>query len=127
MVGFMPAARRTVRVPASSANLGPGFDALALALSLYLECHFRRADTLAICANGRDSGLISTGEDNFIWQTALRVAGDTGAAMPPIDLEIANDIPIGKGLGSSAAALTAGVVIANEVLGLGWDAHRVLD
>src|SRR4029079_5775821 len=124
MVGFMPAARRTVRVPASSANLGPGFDALALALSLYLECHFRRADTLAICANGRDSGLISTGEDNFIWQTALRVAGDTGAAMPPINLEIANDIPIGKGLGSSAAALTAGVVIANEVLGLGWDAHR---
>ena len=47
--------------------------------------------------------------------------------MPPIELEIANDIPIGKGLGSSAAALTAGVVIANEVLGLGWDAHRVLD
>jgi len=41
--------------------------------------------------------------------------------------EIANDIPIGKGLGSSAAALTAGVVIANQVLGLGWDAHRVLD
>ena len=123
----MPSARKTVRVPASSANLGPGFDALALALSLYLECRFRRADTLAICASGRDAGSISTGEDNFIWQTALRVAADTGAAMPPIELEIANDIPIGKGLGSSAAALTAGVVIANEVLGLGWDAHRVLD
>ena len=123
----MPAARKTVRVPASSANLGPGFDALALALSLYLECRFRPAETLAICATGRDSGSISTGEDNLIWQTALRVAADTGAAMPPIELEIANDIPIGKGLGSSAAALTAGVVIANEVLGLGWDAHRVLD
>ena len=57
----MPAARKTVRVPASSANLGPGFDALALALSLYLECRFRRADALAICATGRDAGLISTG------------------------------------------------------------------
>ena len=45
----------------------------------------------------------------------------------PIELEIANDIPIGKGLGSSAAALTAGVVIANVILGLGWDEHRVLD
>jgi homoserine kinase len=123
----MPSARKTVRVPASSANLGPGFDALALALSLYLECRFSPAQTLAICASGRDAGSISTGEDNFIWQTALRVAADTGAAMPRIDLEIANDIPIGKGLGSSAAALTAGVVIANEVLGLGWDAHRVLD
>jgi homoserine kinase len=123
----MPSARKTVRVPASSANLGPGFDALALALSLYLECRFRSADSLAIRASGRDASSISTGEDNFIWQTALRVAADAGAAMPSIDLEIANDIPIGKGLGSSAAALTAGVVIANEVLGLGWDAHRVLD
>jgi homoserine kinase len=123
----MPAARKTVRVPASSANMGPGFDALALAMGLYLECRFRPAPILAICVKGRDSASISTGEDNLIWQTALRVAADTGASMPPIELEIANDIPIGKGLGSSAAALTAGVVIANHVLGLGWDAHRVLD
>ena len=123
----MPSARKTVRVPASSANLGPGFDALALALNLYLECRFRPARALAICATGRDLGSISTGDDNFIWQTALRVAKHTGATMPAIELEIANDIPIGKGLGSSAAALTAGVVIANQVLGLGWDAHRVLD
>jgi homoserine kinase len=123
----MPAARRTVRVPASSANLGPGFDALALAMGLYLECGFRPAGTLAICATGRDANLISRDADNLIWQTALRVAADTGANMPPIELEIANDIPIGKGLGSSAAALTAGVVIANQVLELGWDAHRVLD
>ena len=123
----MPAARKTVRVPASSANLGPGFDALALALSLYLECRFRRTDSLAISARGRDAGSISTDTDNFIWQTALRVAADTGLAMPPIELEIANDIPIGKGLGSSAAALTAGVVIASEILELSWDAHRVQD
>jgi homoserine kinase len=116
-----------VRVPASSANLGPGFDALGLALGIYLECRFRPAPALAICASGRDAGLISTGPDNLIWQTALQVATDTGHEMPPIELEIANEIPIGKGLGSSAAALTAGVVIASEVLGLGWDAHRVLD
>jgi homoserine kinase len=96
-------------------------------MGLYLECRFRPAEKLAICATGRDAGLISTEADNLIWQTALRVAADTGVSMPPIELEIANDIPIGKGLGSSAAALTAGVVIANQVLGLGWDAHRVLD
>src|ERR1700693_142251 len=128
IVGFMPAARRTVRVPASSANLGPGFDALALALSLYLECRFRRAEALAISATGRDTELIAMNEDNFIWQTACLVAERAGdEKMPPIELEIANDIPIGKGLGSSAAALTAGVVIANEVLGLHWDSHRILD
>jgi homoserine kinase len=117
---------RTVRVPASSANLGPGFDALGLALDLYLVCRFRPSESLSIRVCGRDSGLISRGEDNLIWQTALRVAADTAQSMPPIEMEIANDIPIGKGLGSSAAALTAGVVIASHALHLNWDAERVL-
>lgn len=117
---------RTVRVPASSANLGPGFDALALALDLYLVCRFRPAPSLAIRACGRDAHLIPSNGENLIWQTALRVASDTSSEMPPLELEIANDIPIGKGLGSSAAALVAGVVIASDVLDLGWDAERVL-
>lgn len=116
-----------VRVPASSANLGPGFDALGLGLDLYLECRFRPADKLEITAIGRDSDSISTGPDNLIWKTAERVAGDVGRQMPPIHLEICNDIPIGKGLGSSAAALTAGVVIASKILDLEWDPHRILD
>ena len=122
----MPEGWKTVRVPASSANLGPGFDALGLALDLHLTCRFRCAKALAIRVCGRDAKLISEGADNLIWQTALRVAADTASEISPIELEIANDIPIGKGLGSSAAALTAGVVIASEVLHLGWDAERVL-
>ncbi len=116
-----------VRIPASSANLGPGFDALGLALAIYLTCRFERADALSIRASGRDVGQISTGPDNLIWQTALAVAGDVGETLPPITLEIENDIPIGKGLGSSAAALTAGVVIADQLLGLRWKPHRILD
>src|SRR5882724_652152 len=115
---------RTLRVPASSANLGPGFDAMGLALGIYLQCRFRPAPALSIRATGRDAGLISTGSDNLIWQTALEVANGT---LAPIELEIENGIPIGKGLGSSAAALTAGVVIADEVLGLGWPPQKVLD
>jgi len=117
----------TLRVPASSANLGPGFDALGLALGIYLECRFRRSGSLSIQAAGRDSDLISTGEDNLIWQTALAVARDTRGQLPPVELVIANDIPIGKGLGSSAAALTAGVVIADHLLDLGWKPLRILD
>jgi homoserine kinase len=117
---------RSVRVPASSANLGPGFDALALALDLHLVCRFRPAPSPSIRVRGRDSHLISAQEDNLIWQTALRVAEDTESKMPTIELEIANDIPVGKGLGSSAAALTAGVVIASQILGLEWDTERVL-
>lgn len=116
-----------LRVPASSANLGPGFDALGLALSPYLMCRFRRAAALAIRATGRDADLISTGPDNLIWQTALTVAEHTGETMPPVELEIDNEIPLGKGLGSSAAALTAGVVLADAMLGLKWKTHRILD
>lgn len=123
---FMSKHWTTVRVPASSANLGPGFDALGLALDLYLECRFRPSDELSIHVGGRDAALISEGPDNLIWQTALRVASDTAGTMPPIELEIANDIPVGKGLGSSAAALTAGVVIASVALDLDWDPERVL-
>ncbi|HEY7391811.1 MAG TPA: homoserine kinase [Bryobacteraceae bacterium] len=117
----------TVRVPASSANLGPGFDALGLALGVYLTCRFRTSKVLLIRASGRDVQSISTGPDNLIWQTALAVASRHGAAMPPIELEIANDIPIGKGMGSSAAALTAGVIIADVLLGLNWKPPRILD
>ena len=115
------------RVPASSANLGPGFDALGLALGVYLTCRFEPAERISIRASGRDAARISTGEDNLIWQTALAVAKDVGETLPTIALDIENDIPIGKGLGSSAAALTAGVVIADHLLGLHWKPHRILD
>jgi homoserine kinase len=116
-----------LRVPASSANLGPGFDALGLALSIYLECRFRPAEALTIRVAGRDAAEIPATGDNLIWQTALAVARDTGERLPFVELEIHNDIPLGKGLGSSAAALTAGVVIADRLLGLGWKRHRILD
>src|SRR5712675_2075167 len=94
----------TLRVPASSANLGPGFDALGLALGIYLDCRFRPADQLSIQVSGRDCQTISSGEDNLIWQTALAVAKDTRSSISPVDLQIHNEIPVGKGLGSSAAA-----------------------
>jgi len=116
-----------VRVPATSANLGPGFDALGMALSIYLTCRFRPSDRLIIRTGGRDAAMIPATADNLIWQTALRVGLDVDRPMPAVELEIDNDIPIGKGLGSSAAALTAGVVIAREILGLEWDAHKILD
>src|SRR5580704_2876193 len=117
----------TVRVPASSANLGPGFDALGLALSVYLECRFRASEQLSITVTGRDAAAIPTGVENLIWQTALSVATDVRMPLPPIELQIDNQIPLGKGLGSSAAALTAGVVIADRLLGLGWRPLRILD
>ena len=123
----MDAAWMKVRVPASSANLGPGFDTLGLALELYLECRFRRAPQLEIRVFGRDAASIPVNDRNLIWQTALDVARDVGGSLPPIELEIHNGIPLGRGLGSSAAALTAGVVIADHLLNLRWKALRILD
>jgi homoserine kinase len=117
----------TVRVPASSANLGPGFDALGLALGIYLTCRVRPAASLRIRAEGRDAEAIPVDEQNLIWQTAVAVARAHSVEMPAIELEIRNEIPIGKGLGSSAAALTAGVVIADRLLDLRWKPLRILD
>ena len=114
-------------VPASSANLGPGFDALGLALNLHLTCRFRQADELTIRADGLDADMIPRDETNLIWQTALNVAEHVVKPLPFIDLTIENEIPVGKGLGSSAAALTAGVVIADQLLGLNWPRHLILN
>jgi homoserine kinase len=117
----------TLRVPGSSANLGPGFDALAIALKVYLECRFSVSNRLSIRVSGRDAHLIPATEENLIWKTALAVAARAHLPLPPIQLVIDNDIPIGKGLGSSAAALTAGVVIAERLLELRWKPARILD
>jgi len=117
-----------VRVPASSANLGPGFDSLGLAMDVPLRCRFRPAARLQIRVIGRDREFIPETEDNLIWQTALRVGrAYQQETLPPVELEVDNRIPLGKGLGSSAAALTAGVVIADKLLGLGWKPPRILD
>jgi homoserine kinase len=112
---------KTVRVPASSANLGPGFDTLGLALEIYLECRFEPNETLAIEVAGRDAESIATDETNLIWSTIASYGA------PPIKLHIENDIPLGKGLGSSAAAITAGVIIANELLGTSWSRDRIFN
>jgi homoserine kinase len=118
---------QTLRVPASSANLGPGFDALGLALPVYLECRFRRSPHLVIHPSGCDAERIPADASNLIWQTALTVAEHACKPLPPVELEIRNQIPLGKGLGSSAAALTAGVVIAAKLLDLDWSRARILD
>jgi homoserine kinase len=116
-----------LRVPASSANLGPGFDALGLALDLHLTCIFELSDLLLIETRGVDSACIPRDASNLIWQTALTVAADVNKELPSISLKIENEIPVGKGLGSSASALTAGVVIANQLLDLNWTRRRILD
>ena len=106
-----------VRVPASSANLGPGFDTLALALDLYLRCTLRRSSQgLKITAAGTDSCEIPCDSSNLILRAFSRVAGE--ASTQNVELEIENEVPLGRGLGSSAAAIVAGLALGNEWQGL---------
>ena len=105
-----------VRVPASSANLGPGFDALALALGLYLRCTLRQSEHgFRIRISGTESSGIPNDESNLIWQAFRRAGG--WQAPRDLELEIENEIPLGRGLGSSAAAIVAGMALASEWLG----------
>ena len=115
--------RVTLRLPATSANLGPGFDALGLAFSLWLHVEAEKADEFSIRAEGRDAGLIESLERNLMLDTYQQVAPEA----PALALRVANEIPLGMGCGSSAAALLAGVMLANEFGELGWSGAKVLE
>jgi homoserine kinase len=95
-----------VRVPASSANLGPGFDVLALALDLYLDVEARRATQTSIAWSGTGADEVPLDSTNLIVR-AVREIMPEGS----VRLRVRNAIPIGRGLGSSAASIVAGLMI----------------
>ena len=109
----------TVRVPATTANLGPGFDCAALALSLYMEVHAEPADRWEVVYDGREYASLEGGEDNLIVRALVGTAALGGKTAPPCRLRVRSDIPLGKGLGSSATAVAAGIELADRLLGIG--------
>ena len=104
-----------LKLPATSANLGPGFDALGLAMRLYLEIEAFSAAEMHILAGGRDAALVGSLERNLMLDTYR----DLAPQAPALHLAIRNGIPLGMGCGSSAAALLAGVLLANHFGELG--------
>lgn len=115
-----PAGAAVVRVPATSANLGPGFDALGLALSLYDQVEARVTGgglTIEVTGEGRDTA--GAGEDHLVVR-AMRAAFAAAGDQPPgLALRCANRIPHGRGLGSSAAAIVAGIMTARALIPAG--------
>ena len=113
----MPA-RFSVRAPASSANLGPGFDALALALDLWneLEIETGVAET-AVHYAGHDAALLDDRE-NLSLTAMTTLANAHKRTLPPLKMTVRVDVPVARGLGSSAAAIVAGLVAANHLLEL---------
>lgn len=118
-----------LRLPATSANLGPGFDALGLAMALYLEIDARVSDSgaFSIDAAGRNAEACSTLENNLILTTYMDVLANAGKLSPRLSLNIENGIPLGMGCGSSAAALLAGVLLANHFGELHWSRQQILE
>lgn len=118
--------RLHLRLPATSANLGPGFDAVALALTLYLEIEAAPAKHYAIHASGRNADVCGALERNLLLHTYKTVLQQQRAVEVPLELQVRNGIPLGMGCGSSAATRLAGVALASHFGGIGWDRRRIL-
>jgi len=113
-------------LPATSANLGPGFDAAALAFDLDLKLRARPAKEFSITASGRDATICSALDNHLILTTYREVLESEGKFVTPLALDIANEIPIGKGCGSSAAARLAGIALAVHFGKLRWNDSRIV-
>jgi homoserine kinase len=116
-----------LEVPATSANLGPAFDSAGIALDLHLRLHATVADQFSITASGRDAELCESLESNILVDTYLDLLRRNGITSPvSLAIRLENEIPIGKGCGSSAAALVAAVLLATHYGKLEWNSDRIL-
>ena len=116
-----------LKLPATSANLGPGFDALGLAMALYLTIDATVADAFRIEATGRNADLCAALDNNLILSTYTSVLTTANQPATPLFLQLHNEIPLGMGCGSSASALLAGVLLANHFGNLSWTSQQILE
>jgi len=117
----------TIRVPATSANLGPGFDSLGLALDLWNETIITLAIEYTVRVSGEGAEKLSLGENNLIIQSAQKLADCVGKHLPPFHVDCVNHIPLSSGLGSSAAAKLTGLLAANSLLGKPLSKDEILN
>ncbi|WP_235427250.1 homoserine kinase [Cohnella kolymensis] len=113
----MPTGRIVVKVPGSTANLGPGFDTLGMALSLFTWVSLEHAAATRISLLGDNMSGIPKDKSNLVYRVAQAVFEKAGAHVPELDIVICSDIPLTRGLGSSAAAIVAALVAANALIG----------
>ncbi len=113
-------------LPATSANLGPAFDTAALAFSMFLKLRAKAANEFSITARGRDREICAQIDNHLILTTYREVLQAEGKPVQPLALRIENEIPIGKGCGSSAAARLAGIALAVHFGRLRWTDNRIV-
>ncbi|NLJ53540.1 MAG: homoserine kinase [Intrasporangiaceae bacterium] len=120
----------TVRVPASSANLGPGFDSIGVALGVWDECTATLTDHpgIRITVEGSGAGEVPLDETHLVFRTMLHTWAHLGVAAPEgVELQCRNSVPHGRGLGSSATAIVTGIVAAQALAGLGSRGEEGID
>ncbi len=118
--------RITVRVPATTANLGPGFDCLGMALDIWNTVTFTTGAS-GFEVQGQGAQELTLGGDNFVSASFAIPFDEAGMPAPEVGIVCRNDIPIGRGLGSSSAAVVAGVLAANELCGRPFTQRRLLE
>lgn len=108
----------TVRVPATTANLGPGFDTLGMALAVYdeLEVRVRAQPGATVRVVGVGEGEVPTDESNLVVRSIAHTFASVGRELPGLDLVAHNAIPHGRGMGSSGAAIVSGIMAAKGLL-----------
>ncbi|WP_077214473.1 homoserine kinase [Bacillus dakarensis] len=103
----------TIQVPGSTANLGPGFDSIGLAVNRYLRLEVEKAETWELVMLSEELNVFPKDESNFIIQVAISTAAKHGKTLPSCKIKMESDIPLTRGLGSSAAAIIAGIELAD--------------
>ena len=107
-----------VQIPATTANLGPGFDCVGMALELYNIVEMQQVDTgLSIEVTGEGTGTIAHDSENLVYRSARQVFKQVGFEPPGLKISLINQIPVARGLGSSTAAIVGGVIAADIMSG----------
>lgn len=121
----------TVTVPATTANLGPGFDCIGAALTLYNQFKFTHLTSDAepsfrISVTGTEADRVDTSAENLAYQAFCKLYQHLGQTPPPVKIEIELGVPLARGLGSSATAIVGGLVGANQLAGKPLDTVEVM-
>ncbi|SFJ26517.1 homoserine kinase [Thermoflavimicrobium dichotomicum] len=106
-----------VKVPASTANLGPGFDTMGMAFQLYTTISMQLAETTQISLSGQELQGLPHDKSNLLYRVAADLFTRAGLPQPELTIEVSSDIPLTRGLGSSAAAIVGALVAANQLAG----------
>ena len=127
-----PAATTSIRVaaPATTANLGPGYDCLGMALDIWNTVDVELlsgGDSPSVAVSGEGEGELEAGPENLVYRSMEFLYRELGRPVPPVKVSCVNEIPLARGLGSSAAAIAGGLVAGNALSGGSFSSRDLLE